>query len=212
MIYRTYNTKLDSGRVWIILLLLLTQAFLCYAQSSKQLMVLRTYKSEIDHWLLPDKTDKANTKMLAAFLVLPYLDSDYSVCLIDSAKHFSLKVQLLDKNLWNEVLTRAMKKQNMDLTMRLSVYSTSVSKRFKRIILSAFEKIGQRKTSNSGVNYDGISYEFKWVHKGEMKETERSYDLVSESYTAGLVKILDQIYEDIKNNTFKESNFIYKFK
>ncbi len=197
-----------------LVLLLLALTFAGYGQSRKwRVDILRVYSSEIEHWLLPSNSDSARTKLLAAFLVVPsFVDPDYSVCLIDSGKHFFLKVKLLDKNLWQELFTRFMQKQNLDLPLKCDVYSTPVSKQFKKKMISAFEKTTPRRTSlSSEVQYDGTSYEFRWVKKREMKVTKRSHDLGTESYEAGLVKILDQLCADIKNATFKESNFIGKF-
>lgn len=210
------KAKFNSLRVWGILLLIFAVSFVGHGQSGNQrrVDVLRLYRTEIEHWLLPSKRDTANTKLLAAFLVLPpFRDPDYSVCLIDSAKHFFLKVQILDKNLWEELFTRVMKKQSLDLPLDFCVYSTQVSKRFKKKMLTAFTKISPRKVNHSSVvMYDGISYEFRWLEKGEMKSTLRSYDLIAKSYESELVKILDQIGADIKNNTFKESKFINNLK
>jgi len=196
-----------------IAFLIFIDLFNGYGQSTRQLETLRAYRSEIEHLLLPANNNATQTSLLAAFLVHPYLDPDYSVCLKDSAEQIYLEMRLLDKNLWSELLSRFMQKQSLDSSLKVSMYSASVSKLYKKEMLTAFTKISPRKVSDtSPVNSNSTSYEFRWIENGEMKNTTRSHDLNAESYESGLIKILDQIYIDMRNNTFKELKYSNKFK
>lgn len=193
--------------------LLIFTVFGGYGQSARQTETLRAYRTETEHLLMPINNKVTQTNLLAAFLVHPYLEPDYSVCLKDSAQQLFLELRLLDKNLWSELLSRFEQKQSLDVSLKVSVYVTPVGKQFEKNMLAAFAKIGPRKVSySSPVNYNGTSYEFRWVEKGEVKNTLRSYDLDAESYESGLIKLLDQLAGDIKNNTGKEAGYFDQYK
>lgn len=203
--------KLFSTKLLGIVFLIFIAAFDGYGQSRiNYAETMRVYRSEIEHWLLPTNSDVTQTPFLAAFLVHPELDPDYSVCLKDSTRQFFLELRVLDKNLWHELFTRVIQKQSLILSFKTSVYSTSVSKRFKKKILAAFDKISPDKLPLA--NYDGTSYAVFTVKKGEMKNIHISHELKAESYESEFIKLLTQISSDLKNNSFKESNYMDKFK
>ncbi len=207
--YHTAN--INSIRVWGIVIFIYLASFYVYGQSRiNYAETIRAYRSEIEHWLLPTSSDVTQTPYLAAFLVHPELDPDYSVCLKDSAKQFFIELRLLDKNLWHELFSRVIQKQSLILSFKTSIYSNSVSKRFKKKILAAFDKISPDKLPPA--NYDGISYSVFTVKNGEMKNVHISHELKAESYESEFIKLLTQISSDLKNNSFKESNYMDKFK
>lgn len=210
-----------SIRLLGIVLIICSAAFSGYAQtvshyslSAKQSgEILSIYKSEIDHWLLPTNSHSTQPSFLAAFMVHPFPEpADYSVCLKDSARKFFLELRQLDKNLWIELFTRFNQKQSLDLHLKASVYTKSVSRRFKKRMVRAFDKMSPYKTPHESLNYDGTSYNFRWVKKGEMKKIHVSYGLKADSYYAGFIQLMTQISSDLKNNTFEESNYLDKFK
>jgi len=185
-----------------------------YGQSVKtRVDINRVYDSEVERWLLPSHSPRSQTSLLAAFLVHPVLDPDFSVCLRDSARQFFLELRLLDQNLWRELLTGFMQKGSQTVSLKASVYSTSVSKIFVKKLLQAFDSICPVKENpHLVVQYDGVTFEFRWVKNGGMKKIPISYELKAESYETGLIKLLTQISGDLKNNSFKESNYTDKFK
>jgi len=210
---RNHNSNANSLIVWGIVVITMASAYAGYGQSTRQSETLRAYRTEIEHLLLPANNHLTQTNVVAAFLVHPYLDPDYSVCLKDSAEQMYLELRLLDKNLWSELLSRFIQKQSLDVSIKVSIYSASVNKRYKKEMLTAFTKITPRKVSDtSPVNSNSTSYEFRWIENGEMKNTTRSHDLNAESYESELIKILDQLAFDLRNNTFKEEGVFNQLK
>lgn len=200
-----------SIRLLGIVLIICDSTFGMYGQSgTPRVDINRVYESEIERWLLPDHSPGSQTSLLAAFLVHPELDPDYSVCLVDSARQFFLLLRVLDKNLWHDLITKVIQKQSLIMSFKTSVYSTSVSKRFKKKIHVAYEKLSPDKGSLA--NYDGISYEVFTVKKGEMKNIHISNELKAEGYESEFIKLLFLISNDLRNNLFKESNYMDKLK
>jgi hypothetical protein len=167
------------------------------------------YRTEIKRLLLPGDSLMAQTPVVAAFLVLPPDYPNYSFCLKDSARQFFLEMRLLDKNLWYELLTRFGQKQSLTFPIKTSIYSTPVSKKFKKKIIQAFDQINPVKEDPfHPVQYDGTTYEFIWVKDGEMKKIPISYGVKAESYEYKLLNLLELILSDLKNNSFKETYYI----
>jgi hypothetical protein len=208
-----YQSNLKLIRLWGIVILICIVAFGGHGQSIKgRVDIQRIYESEIDHWLLSANSRGTQTSLLAAFIVHPFPDpADYSVCLVDSARHFFLELRVLDKNLWCELLTRFTHKQSLDLPLKTSVYTLPVSKRFKMKMVEAFAKMSPYKVPHESVFYDGITYDFRWFEKGEMKKIHISYGLKAERYQSGFIELMTQISSDLKNSSFKESRYIGKF-
>ncbi len=204
------ETPVNSIRLCGIVFLFYVAAFGGYGQSRiNYAETLRVYRSEIEHWLLPTNSEVNQTPYLAAFLVHPELDPDYSVCLKDSARQLFLELRVLDKNLWHELFTRVIQRQSLVLSFKTTVYSTSVSKRFKKKMISAFAKISPNRES---LFFDDTTYEVFTVKNGEMKNIRIPLVRKPESYESGIVKLFTQISGDLKNNSFKESNYRNKLK
>jgi hypothetical protein len=96
------------------------------------------------------------------------------------------------------------------VSLKPCVYSTSVSKRFKKKILAAFDKISPDKGPLA--NYDGTTHEVFTIKNGEMKNIHISHELKAESYESEFIKCLTQISNDLRNNSFKESTYIDQLK
>jgi hypothetical protein len=103
-----------------------------------------------------------------------------------------------------------MQKRSQPVSLKPCVYSTSVSKRFKKKILAAFDKISPDKGPLA--NYDGTTHEVFTIKNGEMKNIHISHELKAESYESEFIKCLTQISNDLRNNSFKESKYIDHFK
>jgi len=206
------KAKLFSTKLLGIVFLIFFAAFGGYCQSGKpRVDIIKIYQSEIKRLLLPSDSLVAQTHVVAAFLAHPNLDPDYSFCLKDSARQFYLEMRLLDKNLWYELLTRFMQKQSLTLPLRTSIYSTRVSKKFKKKIIQAFDRISPvKKDPNVVYTYDGTTYEFIWVKDGEMKKIPFPYGIKVESYEYKLINLLELILSDLKKNSFTESMYIKK--
>lgn len=206
------KAKLFSTKLLEIVFLIFVAAFGGYCQSGKpHVDISEIYKSEIKRLLLPSDSLVAQTPVVAAFMVHPEIYPDYSFCLKDSARQFYLEMRLLDKNLWYELLTRFMQKQSLTLPLRTSIYSTLVSKKFKKKIIQAFDRISPvKKDPNVVYTYDGTTYEFIWVKDGEMKKIPFPYGVKAESYEYKLINLLELILSDLKKNSFTESMYIKK--
>ena len=177
-------------------------------QSEKRRFDLtRVYDAEIEHWLLPTNTDVTQTAFLAAFLVHPELDPDYSVCLIDSAQHSFLQLRLVDKNLNQELMTRFLKKQSLDLQLLVSTYSVSISQHFKKKLLSSFAAISHDKEMHYLEISDGITYEFIRIKEGKVEHLPFLFGNKGDSYESFLIKLCMQISNDLKSSSFKESKY-----
>ncbi len=213
-VYLCQKFNFLSIRLLGIVLILCAIAFGGYGQAKiDRVKIMQVYDDEIEHWLFPANSKGTPPSFLAAFMVHPFPEpADYSVCLRDSARKFFLELRQLDKNLWIELFTRFNQKQSLDLPLKVSVYSKSVSRRFEKEMVSAFDKMSPYKTPHESVNYDGTTYDFRWVINGEMKKIHVSYGLKAESYYAGFINLMTQISDDLKNNAFKESNYIDKLK
>ena len=75
-------------------------------------------------------------------------------------------------------------------------------------MLKAFDKINPVKADpHHVVQYDGITFEFIYVKKGRMKKIPILYEFKSESYESVLIKILDQISNDLVNYSFTEIKY-----
>ncbi|MCK9412434.1 MAG: hypothetical protein M0Q53_09055 [Prolixibacteraceae bacterium] len=197
---------------------ILVATFGGYGQSGKsQRDVLSFYQAEVERLLLPVNNPNQKSVVVAAFLVHPMADPDYSVCLKDSARHYFLELRLLDQNLWREVLTVFMQKRKLLVSLvQKSVYSKSVSKGFKKKIVKAFELINPGRkyplSSQSVEIYDATTYEFRWVKKGKMKHIPINFTIREDCYESGLIRVLDQIFADIKNNSLKGTGYFDQFK
>jgi len=204
------KSKLFSTKLWGIVFLVFVAAFGGYGQSGKpRVDIGAIYRTEIKRLLLPGDSLMAQTPVVAAFLVLPPDYPNYSFCLKDSARQFFLEMRLLDKNLWYELLTRFGQKQSLTFPIKTSIYSTPVSKKFKKKIIQAFDRIRPfREDPNVERIYDGTTYEFIWAKDGEMKKISISYEVKAESYEYKLLNLLELILSDLKNNSFKETYYI----
>ncbi len=209
------KTKFFSRKLLGIVILIFVFAFGGYCQSGKpRVDINRVYQSEVERLLLPG-SQGTETSLIAAFLVHPTVDPDYSICLKDSDRQFFLELRLLDKNLNQELMTRFMQKQSLTLPLKANVYSTSVGKAFKKKMLKAFDSISIspiKKDPLLAEQYDGITYEFIWVKNGGMKKIPISFNIKAESYESGLIKLLSQISGDLKNNLFKGTKYFDKLK
>jgi hypothetical protein len=211
------STRLQT-RFLGIALFLLVATFSGFGQSGKsQMEVLRFYQTEAERLLLPVNTPETKTSVVAAYLVHPMADADYSVCLKDSARHALLELRLLDQNLWREVLTGFMQKKSLQVSsLHASVYSFSVSRRFKKKMVNAFDRVSpvRKHPLPSGLAefYDDTTYEFRWVAKREPKQKRINFAIRNDSYESGLIKLLDQMAADLKNHTFKEKGFLGQLK
>jgi len=212
------ESTLHQTRFLEIALFLLVATFSGYGQSGKsQMDVLRFYQTEAERLLLPVNTPETKTSVVAAYLVHPMADADYSVCLKDSARHSLLELRLLDQNLWREVLTGFMQKKSMQLSsLQVSVYSISVSKRFKKKMVNAFDRVSpvRKQPLAAGLVefYDATTYEFRWVAKREPKQKRINFAIRNDSYESGLIKLLDRMAAYLKNNAFKEKAFLGQLK
>jgi hypothetical protein len=140
LLFRKAN--FNSIRVSGLVILFFIGAFFGYGQSeNRRLDILRVHSSEIEHWLLPAPDDADEKHLVAAFLVNPYLSPNYSVCLIDSARHFFLELRQLDKNIWIELFTRFTKKERLILPITVSLCLIKVSRGFKKKMLASFAKM-----------------------------------------------------------------------
>ena len=161
--------------------------------------------------MLPSDSLAAQTPVVAAFLVFPPDYPDYSFCLKDSASQFYLEMRLLDKNLWYELLTRFGQKQSLTFPVKTSIYTTRVSKKFKKKIIQAFDRVKPVKQDPNVVCfYDGTTYEFICVKDGEMKKIPFPYGIKAESYEYEFINLLERILSDLKKDSFKEPYYIKK--
>ena len=213
-VFLSRKSNFLSIRILGIFLITCYAVFSAYGQLKRDRFdILRVYDDEKDRWLLPVTLHGTQPSFLAAFMVHPFPEpANYSVCLKDSARNFLLELRQLDKNLWIELYTRFNQKQSLDLSLKASVYTKSVSRRFKKRMVNAFDKMSPYKTPHESVNYDGTTYNFRWVKNGKMKKIHVSYGLKADSYYAGFINLMTQISGDLKNNTFKESNYMDKLK
>ncbi len=205
------KAKLILTRFVGIVFIILAVALDGYCQSGKpRVDINKVYESEVKRLLMPGNDLSTQTHVLAAFLVHPELDPDYSVCLKDSASQFFLELQLLNKNINQELMSRFMQKLSLILPLNTSVYKVVVSKGFKNKILEAFYCVTPDKENHDYVQYDGISYEFTRVKNGKIEKIPFSYGVIAESYEARLATVLIQLFSDLKNNSFRESEYIKK--
>lgn len=186
-----------------VLIFTLFVVFAGYGQSTRQVETIKVYKSKIEQLLLPTFTDTSHKQLSIAFLVSPYLEPEYSLCLKDSAGQTFLELRKLEKNLWSELMTRYAQKQGMDLTLKVSSYIVQVSKNFHKEMSESFTKITPQKFPHTPVNYDGASYEFRWHMNNEIKTTSFSHNLKANSYESALIKRLTQMALDIQKKSFK---------
>ncbi len=189
-----------------------------YGQSGKsQTDVLRFYQAEVERLLLPVNTPETKTSLIAAYLVHPMAEADFSVCLKDSARRYFLELRLLDQNLWREVLTGFMQKKRLQVSsLQATVSSISVSKRFKKKMVNAFDRVSpvRKHPLPAGLIefYDATTYEFRWVVKREPKQKRINFAIRNDSYESGLIKLLDRMAADLKNSNFKEEGFFGQLK
>lgn len=181
-----------------------------YCQSEKpRISIGDIYKTETKRLLMPQSQ---HIPVVAAFLVHPEVDPDYSICLKDSVGQFFLEMRLLDKNLWYELLTRFMQKQSLTLPIKTGLYSIRVSKRFKKKMLQAFNRVKPIKVDPFlDASFDGITYDFIWTKNGEISKVPITFGLMSESYEYNLINQLALLNSELKKNLFCESNCIRKF-
>lgn len=206
------KAKLFSTKLLGMVFLIFVVAFGGYCQSGKpRVDINKIYHSEIKRLLLPSDGLTIQTPVVAAFLVHPEIYPDYSFCLKDSAGQFFLEMRLLDKNLNQELMTRFMQKQSLTLPLKTSIYSTRVSKKFKKKIIHALDQINPVKEDPfHPVQYDGTTYEFIWVKHRKMKKIPMSYGIKAESYEYKLINLFELILSDLRKNSFKESVYIKK--
>jgi len=183
-----------------------------YGQSGKPRVDISTvYNSKVKRLLLPSDSMVAQAPVVAAFLVHPEIYPDYSFCLKDSARQFYLEMRLLDKNLWQELFTRFMQKQSLTLPIKTSIYSTRVSKKFKKKIIQAFDQVRPIKEDPDVVAfYDGTTYEFIWAKNGEMKKIPFPHGIKAEGFEYELINLHELILSDLKKDSFKEPYYIKK--
>jgi len=206
------KSKLFSTKLWGIVFLVFVAAFVGYGQSGKpRVDINKVYNSEVKRLLLPSDSMVVQAPVVAAFLVHPEIYPDYSFCLKDSTRQFYLEMRLLDKNLNQELMTRFMQKQSLILPLKTSIYSTRVSKKFKKKIIQAFDRVRPVKQDPNVVCfYDGTTYEFIWVKDGEMKKIPFPYGIKAESYEYKVINLLERILSDLKKDSFKEPYYIKK--
>lgn len=211
-VFLSRKAKLFSTKLLGIVFLIFVFAFVGHCQSGKSRVdINKIYESEVERLLLPRDSLLAQTHIVAAFLAHPNPDADYSICLKDSARQFYLEMRLLDKNLNQELITRIMKKQSLTLSLKTSIYSTQVSKEFKKKIIQSFDHIKAIKDDPTVVSfYDGTTYEFIWAKDGEMKKIPFPHGVNAESYEYKLINLLELILSDLKKNSFTESVYIKK--
>ncbi len=206
------KSKLFSTKRLGIVFLIFVTAIGGYGQSVKPRVDISTvYNSKVKSLLLPSDSMVVQAPVVAAFLVHPEIYPDYSFCLKDSASQFYLEMRLLDKNLWQELFARFMQKQSLTLPIRTSIYSTRVSKKFKKKIIQAFDRVRPAKEDPDVIStYDGTTYEFIWAKNGDMKKIPISYEVKAESYEYRLINLLALILSDLKKDSFKEPYYIKK--
>lgn len=104
-----------------------------------------------------------------------------------------------------------MQKQSLMLSLMTSIYSTRVSKKFKKKIIQAFDRVRPVKQDPNVVCfYDGTTYEFICVKDGEMKKIPFPYGIKAKSYEYELINLLERILSDLKKDSFKEPYYIKK--
>jgi len=207
------RAKLISAKLLGIVFLIFVAAFSGHGQSGKpRVDISEIYRTEIKRLLLPNDSSTIRTPVVAAFLVHPELYPDYSFCLKDSASQFLLEMRALDKNLWQELFARFIQKQSLTLPIKTSIFSTQVSKKFKKKIIQAFDRVKPIKEDPDVVAfYDGTTYEFIWSKNGEIMKIPFPYGIKAESYEYKLINLLELILSDLKKNSFEESRYIKKF-
>lgn len=207
------RAKLISAKLLGIVFLIFVAAFSGHGQSGKPRVDMgKTYRTEIKRLLLPNDSSTIRTPLAAAFLVKPPDYPEYSFGLKDSASQFLLEMRFLDKNLWYELLTRIPEKWGQPVSLKAKVYKTTVSEKFKKKIIQAFDRVKPAKEDpHYIVQYDGTTYEFIWVKDGEMKKIPIAYEVKAESYEYKLINLLELILSDLKKNSFEESRYIKKF-
>lgn len=204
-----------------------------YAQTRKQRVdtVQISYFAELKKHLYPP-VDSLTTKELALFTVFPEVKPNSSLRLIEKNSKFYLELRYLEKNIWVEVLTSFVQHSYKPMTLKIDYFSVPLSKQFATKILEVFSKVKELRGNRQKIYekgklltehfdlFDGSSYNFITYINGKV---ESAGIQVSESdpYNTDPIESSDYIYKvkltnikiinDMRNGTFKESNYeIYK--
>ena len=167
-----------------------------------------------------------------SFLVTPEVKPNSSLRIVETNNRSFLEVRVLDKNIKEELYATYRDKDFPNLKIKTHFFSIPISSQFAKKVLDVFFKIkklereGQKIYDNGKLLtehfdlFDGSNYEFLAYVNGKVESTSIQVG-EEDPYNTDPIESSDYIYKvkltnvkiinDVKNGTFKESNYdIYK--
>lgn len=208
------NNRIFPSKLLCSLMLLILTGFGFSQSITKRIDTHKLYKTELEKHLFPP-VDTLNTVQVLLFMVIPEVDPNSSLRIIDIGEKSFLEVRYLEKNVWVELLTSLVEHRYKPMSLKIHFLSVPISKYFKNKMLTAFIKVimlneSEIKPSRSQI-FDGTNYSFRTYENGEIKYASMNSELNSYDFRNKVSLTNIQIINDIKNNSFNESNYeIYK--
>lgn len=202
--------KLNS----LYLLAIVLSIGVAFSQSKKGWVNMkRYYEPELTKRLQP-QIDTLQGKQVLLYIAKPsFVDPEHSIRLIDSCNQPFLEAHILERNLWDE-LTNMSKKGDTIISLKTHSISIPVSQKFKNKMFKVFSEViklnESRKKPNGPITFDGTLCEFVISENGGTTSTV-DYDLEKKEFDYKVSVVNLQIINDMRNGTFKESNYnLYK--
>ena len=185
----------------------------CYSQPGKKPVDLgKIYEAQLKEHLFP-KIDSLGANDVVLFVTKPSFSAEYSIRVIEHGGQSFIEARFLEKNLGDEIHHRLIKHDEKPFSVNVNVYSAPISNHFKKRMITAFTKVISNKQISKVGEYeelavDGIVYEFYTFNKKEMGQSKKVNSPEVGTMEDNMIKILIQLSDDLKTQSFDEANYI----
>ncbi len=186
-----------------------------YAQTGNTFDLSECYKTEIEYRLHPGEKDQSAVEIIFFMARPSFKIPEYSLSVVEINSKFYIRARILEKNLWEELSQAKEKKQQLS-PVQTPVYSRSISSSFKDSLLNTFRKSilsYKKKKKPEGVIcwFDGTVFEFNVFLGNTLDHIKIDDDLKDNDYEKKSIILLDQIINDLKDGSFDESKYKFRF-